>query len=406
MNTELRAADGGMVQVSPEILQSFKAGFRGPVLGPDAPDYDEVRKIWNAMIDRRPGLIVRCTGTADVQHAVRFARQHQFLLSVRGGGHNIAGLALAEGGLLIDLSLMRGVSVDVKGKTARAQGGCTLGDVDRETQVHGLAAVLGFVSATGIGGLTVGGGFGYLTRRFGYTCDNLVSMEVVTADGKVQRAAADENPDLFWALRGGGGNFGIVTSFEYKLYPVGPEILGGAVVWRAEDAGQVLDFYRSVHRHDAARDHLRGGDAHRAARALAAGRHPRQADHRRLRLPQRRHRRRARRSWRRCALSASRWPTSSRAGPTRRCRACSTPPSRRGGATTGSRTTWPKSTRRPSRWPSSTPRASRRRTRRSSSSSCKARSANCPRTTARPATATPPSCSTSPARGRRRPTTR
>jgi FAD/FMN-containing dehydrogenase len=245
MSIELRAADGGMVQVSPEILQSFKAGFRGPVLGPDAPDYDEVRKIWNAMIDRRPGLIVRCTGTADVQHAVRFARQHQFLLSVRGGGHNIAGLALAEGGLMLDLSLMRGVSVDVKGRTARAQGGCTLADVDRETQVHGLAAVLGFVSATGIGGLTVGGGFGYLTRRFGYTCDNLVSMEVVTAAGTVVRAAADENPDLFWALRGGGGNFGIVTSFEYKLYPVGPEILGGAVVWRAEDAGQVLDFYRT-----------------------------------------------------------------------------------------------------------------------------------------------------------------
>jgi len=245
MNIELKAADGGMVKVSPEILQSFKAGFRGPVLSPDAPDYDEVRKIWNAMIDRRPGLIVRCTGTADVMQAVRFARQHQFLLSVRGGGHNIAGLALAEGGLMLDLSLMRGVSVDVNGKTARAQGGCTLADVDRETQVHGLAAVLGFVSATGIGGLTVGGGFGYLTRRFGYTCDNLVSMEVVSAEGKVVRAAADENAELFWALRGGGGNFGIVTSFEYKLYPVGPEILGGAVVWRAEDTAQVLDFYRT-----------------------------------------------------------------------------------------------------------------------------------------------------------------
>jgi len=245
MSLSLRTTDGGEVQVSPEVLQAFKAGFRGPVLGPDASDYDATRAIWNAMIDRRPGLILRCTGTADVQHALRFARQHQFLLSVRGGGHNIAGLALAEGGLLIDLSLMRGVSVDVKGRTARAQGGCTLADVDRETQVHGLAAVLGFVSATGIGGLTVGGGFGYLTRRFGYTCDNLVSMEVVTADGKVQRAAADENPELFWALRGGGGNFGIVTSFEYKLHPVGPEILGGAVVWRAEDAAQVLGFYRS-----------------------------------------------------------------------------------------------------------------------------------------------------------------
>ena len=244
MTIELRAADGGAVRVSPEILQAFRNGFRGTIVAPEDSDYDETRKIWNAMIDRRPGLIVRCTGTADIVHAVRFARQHQFLVSVRGGGHNIAGLAVCEGGLMIDLSLMKGVWVDEKGQTARAQGGCTLGDVDRETQLHGLAAVLGFVSNTGIGGLTVGGGFGYLTRRFGYTCDNLVSMEVVTAEGRVARAAADENAELFWALRGGGGNFGIVASFEYKLYPVGPEILGGAIVWRAEDAQQVLDFYR------------------------------------------------------------------------------------------------------------------------------------------------------------------
>lgn len=244
MGIELKTTDGGAVQVSPEILQSFKAGFRGPVLAPDAPEYDTVRKIWNGMIDRRPGLIVRCTGTADVVQAVRFARQHQFLLSVRSGGHNIAGLAVCECGLMIDLSTMRGVSVDPKARIARAQGGCTLGDVDRETQLHGQAAVLGFVSATGIAGLTVGGGFGYLTRRFGYTCDNLVSMEVVTAQGDVVRAAADENADLYWALRGGGGNFGIVTSFEYRLHPVGPEILGGAVAWRAEDAKDVLDFFR------------------------------------------------------------------------------------------------------------------------------------------------------------------
>ncbi|HMO47023.1 MAG TPA: FAD-binding oxidoreductase [Rubrivivax sp.] len=244
MSLTLRTLDGGEVQVAPEVLQAFKAGFRGPVLTPDAADFDATRAVWNAMIDRRPGLILRCTGTADVLHAVRFARQHKFELSVRGGGHNIAGLALADGALLIDLSLMRGVSVDAKARTARAQGGCTLADVDRETQVHGLATVLGFVSATGIGGLTVGGGFGYLTRRFGYTCDNLAAMEVVGADGALRRAAADENADLFWALRGGGGNFGIVSSFEYRLHPVGPDILGGAVVWRAEDAAQVLDFYR------------------------------------------------------------------------------------------------------------------------------------------------------------------
>jgi hypothetical protein len=176
--------------------------------------------------------------------AVRFARQHRLLVSVRGGGHNIAGLAVCEGGLMIDMSLLRGVWVDPARRTARAQAGCTLADVDRETQYHGLAAVLGFVSATGIAGLTVGGGFGYLTRRHGWTCDNLVSMEVVTADAAVLRVSADENEDLFWALRGGGGNFGIVTSFEYRLFPAGPEILGGAIAWRGEDAKMILDAYR------------------------------------------------------------------------------------------------------------------------------------------------------------------
>jgi FAD/FMN-containing dehydrogenase len=244
MTIELKAGDGGSVQVSPEILQAFKAGFSGPVLSPDDAEYEETRKIWNAMIDRRPGLIVRCRGTVDVVRAVRFAHQHQFLVSVRGGGHNIAGLAVCEGGLMIDLSLMRGVWVDPARRTAHAQAGCMLGDVDRETQLHGLAAVLGFVSATGIAGLTVGGGFGYLTRQHGWTCDTLISMEVVTADGNVVRAAADENAELFWALRGGSGNFGIVTSFEYKLFPVGPEILGGAIAWRAEDAKEVLEYYR------------------------------------------------------------------------------------------------------------------------------------------------------------------
>lgn len=244
MAIELKVADGGRVQVSPEILQAFKAGFAGCMLGPDDAAYEQTRKVWNVMIDRRPGLIVRCTGTADVVRAVRFARQHQLLISVRGGGHNIAGLAVCEGGLMIDLSPMTGVWVDPAARTARALAGCTLADVDRETQVHGLAAVLGFVSATGIAGLTVGGGFGYLTRQHGWTCDTLLSMQVVTADGDVVRAAADENAELFWALRGGSGNFAIVTSFEYRLFPVGPEILGGAIAWRAEDAGEVLDFYR------------------------------------------------------------------------------------------------------------------------------------------------------------------
>jgi FAD/FMN-containing dehydrogenase len=246
MTITLQTMDGGTVDISPEVLQSFKTGFRGAVLTADDPGYEELRKIWNAMIDRRPGLIVRCSGTVDVVQAVRFAREHNLLVSVRGGGHNIAGLAVCEGGVMIDMSLLRGVWVDPVRRIARAQAGCTLGDIDRETQLHGLAAVLGFVSATGTAGLTVGGGFGYLTRRHGWTCDSVVSMEVVTADAKVLRVSAEENADLYWALCGGSGNFGIVTSFEYRLFPVGPEILGGAIAWRAEDAMQVLEAYREL----------------------------------------------------------------------------------------------------------------------------------------------------------------
>jgi FAD/FMN-containing dehydrogenase len=244
MAIQLAGLNGKPVQLSSQALQAFKSAFKGQVLGTDDAAFDETRKIWNAMIDRRPGLIARCTGTADVVQAVRFARQHGLLSSVRGGGHNIAGLAVCEGGLMIDMSLLRGVWVDPARCVAQAQAGCTLGDVDRETQLHGLAAVLGFVSATGIAGLTVGGGFGYLTRRHGWTCDNLVSMEVVTADAQVLQVSETQHDDLFWALRGGGGNFGIVTSFEYALHRVGPEILGGAIAWRGEDAKQVLDAYR------------------------------------------------------------------------------------------------------------------------------------------------------------------
>ena len=242
MNT-LTGMNGAQVEIPADALQALKAAFKGPVLAAGEPAYEETRPIWNAMIERRPGLILRCTGTVDVVQAVNFARQHKLLVSVRGGGHNIAGLALCEGGLMIDLSLMRGVWVDARQRTARVQAGCTLADVDRETQLHGLATVLGFVSATGVAGLTVGGGFGYLTRRHGWTCDNVNSMEVVTANGEVLRASAEENADLFWALRGGSGNFGIVTSFEYKLFPVGPQIVGGAIAWRGEDAREVLQAY-------------------------------------------------------------------------------------------------------------------------------------------------------------------
>ncbi len=195
----------------PTALEALKARLRGTPLLPADFGYDESRSVWNAMIDRRPALVVRCLGVADVVTCVHFARERGLALSVKGGGHNISGLAVCDGGLMLDMSLMRGVWVDPTARTARAQPGCLLGDVDRETQLHGLAAVLGFVSNTGVAGLTLGGGFGYLTRRFGWSCDNVVSMEVVTADGRVVRASEDQNSDLFWGLRGGGGNFGIVT---------------------------------------------------------------------------------------------------------------------------------------------------------------------------------------------------
>lgn len=227
-------------------VEDLKARLRGPVLLPADPGYDEARSVWNAMIDRRPALIARCLGTGDVATCVRVARERGLALSIKGGGHNIAGLAVCDGGLTLDMSLMRGVWVDPAARTARAQAGCLLGDVDRETQLHGLAAVLGFVSNTGIAGLTLGGGFGYLTRRFGWTSDNVRSMEVVTADARVVRASDEENADLFWGLRGGGGNFGVVTGFEYRLYPVGPEVMAGAIAWRAEAARDVLEMYRTL----------------------------------------------------------------------------------------------------------------------------------------------------------------
>jgi len=227
-------------------LDDLRARLRGPLLLPADPGYDEARSLWNAMIDRRPAAIARCLGVADVVTCVGFAREHGLALSIKGGGHNIAGLAVYDGGLMLDMSLMRGVWVDPSTRTARAQPGCLLGDVDRETQLHGLAAVLGFVSNTGIAGLTLGGGFGYLTRRFGWGCDNVLSMEVVSADGRMVRASEEQHDDLFWGLRGGGGNFGVVTGFEYRLHPVGPEVVGGAIAWRAEAAPEVLEMYRTL----------------------------------------------------------------------------------------------------------------------------------------------------------------
>lgn len=233
-----------MTKLDSTLVQGLRTSLRGAVLVAGDPGYDETRAIWNAMIDRHPAIIARCIGVSDILAGLRFAREQSLALSIRGGGHNIAGLSLAEGGLLLDLSLMRGVWVDPAARIARAQAGCLLGDVDRETQLHGLVAVLGFVSATGVAGLTLGGGFGYLSRRFGWTSDNVRSMDLVTADGRMVRASEKENADLFWGLRGGGGNFGVVTGIEYELYPVGPEIYGGPLAWPAESAPEVFEAFR------------------------------------------------------------------------------------------------------------------------------------------------------------------
>lgn len=243
---EVRRLDGSAFDLQQAALDGLRTRVRGPVLVPGDAGYEDSRTVWNAMIDRRPALVVRCLGTADVVACVQLARQHELLLCIKGGGHNIAGLATADGGVMLDLSLMRGVWVDPEGRIARAQAGCLLGDVDRETQLHGLAAVLGFVSNTGVAGLTLGGGFGYLTRRWGWTADTVAAMDVVTADGRVVRASDEEHPDLLWGLRGGGGNFGVVTGIDYRLYPVGPEVVGGVVAWPASEAPRVLELYRSL----------------------------------------------------------------------------------------------------------------------------------------------------------------
>ncbi len=219
-------------------------GFEGRLITAGHTDYDTARAMWNGVVDRRPRLIARCGGTADVAAGVRFGRDHDLEIAVRGGGHNVAGTAACDDGIVIDLSAMRAVRVDPAGRTARVQGGALWGDVDHETQAHGLATTGGIVSHTGVAGLTLGGGIGFLMRRFGLAVDNLLAAEVVTADGSIVRASADEHPDLFWALRGGGGNFGVVTSFRFALHPVGPPVLAGPVFWAADDTVDVLRFYR------------------------------------------------------------------------------------------------------------------------------------------------------------------
>ncbi len=224
-------------------LEDFKDHFGGELVFPTDPSYEEIRQIWNAMIDRKPGLIARCKSAEDVVMAVNLARENQLLVSVRGGGHNIAGNALCDNGLTIDLSLMKQIHVDPVTKRATVGPGCTLGDLDEATLKHGLATPVGINSTTGIAGLTLGGGFGWLSRKYGMTIDNLMSANVVTADGRQLRASASENPDLFWGLRGGGGNFGIVTQFEFQLHPVGPDVLSGLIVFPFDQAKSIISQF-------------------------------------------------------------------------------------------------------------------------------------------------------------------
>lgn len=242
--TDHTTAVPGIV-IDPAASYAFAGRLRGELVVPDSAAYDEARAVWNGMIDKRPALVARCTDTADVVAAVDFARDHGLLLALRGGSHNVAGHATCDGGLVADLSPMNGVRVDPEASTVRVDGGALWSDVDAATAPHGLAVPAGLVSATGVAGLILGGGFGWLARRYGLTCDHLLSAEVVTADGAVLTASEDEHPDLFWALRGGGGNFGAVTEFEFRARRV-PEVTAGLVIHRLEDAAEVIREYRRV----------------------------------------------------------------------------------------------------------------------------------------------------------------
>jgi FAD/FMN-containing dehydrogenase len=225
-------------------LAELQAGFRGQIVGRDDPAYDERRKIWNGSIDRRPALIARCAGVADVMSAVKFARKNGLPVAVRSGGHSFPGLSVADDAFLIDLSLMKGVRVDPQERTARVQAGVLLGELDKETQVFGLAAPSGIVTHTGVAGLTLGGGIGWIMRKHGLSVDQLRRVDLVTADGELVKASAEENEELFWGVRGAGANFGVVTEFEFNLVPVGPTVLAGPIFWKMDDSAEVLRFYR------------------------------------------------------------------------------------------------------------------------------------------------------------------
>ena len=244
--TTLTTGNGSATTLSPELITELRGKVRGAVLAPGESGYDAARTIWNAMIDRRPALIIRAAGAADVIQAVTLARTHGLVIAIKGGGHNIAGNAVGDGGLMLDLSAMKSVRIDPRARTARVEPGVTLGEFDREAQAFGLATPVGINSTTGIAGLTLGGGFGWISRRYGLTVDNLIAADVVTADGKLLCASATESPGLFWAIRGGGGNFGVVTSFEYRLHPVGPEVMAGLIIFPQDNARTLLRQYRKI----------------------------------------------------------------------------------------------------------------------------------------------------------------
>jgi len=217
-----------------ETVSDFRKSIEGPVIMPDEPDYDESRAIWNGMFDKKPAIIVRCLQANDVSKSVKYARENQLLIAVKGGGHNSAGNAVCDDGIMIDLSLMQQVDVEPVDRTVKVEGGCLLGAVDQATQEYGLAVSAGIVSHTGVGGLTLGGGFGWISRKYGLSVDNLLAVTMVTADGSIVRASSVENSDLFWAIRGGGGNYGIVTTFEFRAANIGTEVYTGPVVKRFE----------------------------------------------------------------------------------------------------------------------------------------------------------------------------
>ena len=243
---DLRTREGQATTVSDEAITALAEALRGRLVQPSDVDYDDARAVWNGMVDRHPALIVQCAGVADVVASVNFARQHDLLVAVRGGGHNAAGNAVCDGGLVIDLSRMKGVRVDPLARTVRAEGGVTIGELDHESQAFGLAVPMGVVTETGIAGLTLAGGVGWLRRKYGLSCDNLISTDVVTANGELVTASSENNADLLWALQGGGGNFGVVTSFEFRAHPVGPDVFLAFVIHpgTGTDAQAALQFYR------------------------------------------------------------------------------------------------------------------------------------------------------------------